>query len=111
MSIVLVSVVAAFNAGATLNNAAGFTPAAEVVRLLALLAIYVIAANLFDTPDKARKLFLVVVLSAIVPTVWGLVELVNGPVAASEDDVGPHLGPVRGAGRLRRLSSAWPRCC
>jgi len=95
-SIALVSLVAAVHTEVSLHQAATFEPIAEVIRLLALVAIYAITANVFGTPDKARTLFLIVALSAVVPTIWGLFELASGPVAARDGNVGRISGPFVG---------------
>ena len=80
VAIILVSVVGVAQARYTLDGAAGAEPVSELIRLLALLAMYLMAASLFGTLSKARTLFLVVAVSALVPTVFGLIELANGPV-------------------------------
>ena len=100
VAVVLVSLLAVAQARFTLGDATGLEPVAEVLRLLALVAIYLLAANLFDTPAKARNLFLIVVFSAFVPALWGIVELLNDPIAQRNSEVGRISGPFVGPNAL-----------
>jgi putative inorganic carbon (HCO3(-)) transporter len=73
-------------------------PISEFVRLGALLAAYVAAANLYPMAEKTRRLFLIVGLSGAVPGLIGIVEWINGPPVAEGLGVprvsGPFVSPV-----------------
>jgi O-antigen ligase len=88
-----VSAVSALQARVKLGAVVGLVPVTEFVRLAALFAAYVAAANLFGTPERARRLFLVVGLSGIVPAVLGIREWINGPPVAQGLGVGRVSGP------------------
>ena len=94
-ALVAVLVVSAAAAGqAAVSEHAGMQSDAlgELVRLAALVAIYVLAANLFTRPEAARRLFVIVGLSAVVPAVVGLVQWLNGP----DPLIGHELGRISG---------------
>jgi O-antigen ligase len=78
--VLLLSLTAIFGVLAFLNlrGGIGLRPVSEFVRLLALFAMYFLATNLFDTVDKARRIIIIVGLSALVPAIIGLVQLING---------------------------------
>ncbi len=61
----------------TLGGEVGMEPISEVARIGALLAMYVLAANLFTTTDRAQRLFAIVGLSAVVPAIVGIVQWVT----------------------------------
>jgi O-antigen ligase len=93
-----VTVVSAAQALLVLGPKVGATPLAEVLRIGALCAAYVLAANVFAAPEKVRWLFTVVGLSAVAPAVLGIAEWIGGPPLAQGLDVvrisGPFVGPV-----------------
>jgi O-antigen ligase len=93
-----VSAVSAVQAQQELGAAVGTEAAGEVARVAALLATYVLAANVFGTADQARRLFLVVGLCGVVPGIMGIVEWLSGPPIAADLGVarisGPFVGPV-----------------
>ncbi|MEA2393205.1 MAG: hypothetical protein QOJ82_1096 [Solirubrobacteraceae bacterium] len=88
-----VSAVSAVQARMKLGGVVGLVPVTEFVRLAALFAAYVAAANLFGTPERARRLFIVVGLSGVVPAVLGIREWINGPPVAPGLGVGRVSGP------------------
>jgi O-antigen ligase len=82
--ILLVSVLAAVNGIAGLGGALGLKPIAELVRISALFAVYLLAATLFTTREQVERLFLYVGLSAVIPALFGLYTLwVTGPDKAA----------------------------
>jgi O-antigen ligase len=93
-----VSAVSAAQARLQLGAVVGTVPFSELVRLGALGAAYVAAANVFDTAEKVRRLFLVAGLAAVVPGVMGIVEWIQGPAVAAGLGVprvsGPFVSPV-----------------
>jgi O-antigen ligase len=93
-----VSAVSAVQARLKLGAVVGTVPISEFVRLGALLAAYVAAANLYPTADNARRLFLIVGLSGVIPGIIGIVEWINGPAVAEGLGVprvsGPFVSPV-----------------
>jgi O-antigen ligase len=95
---VAVSAVSAVQARLQVGAVVGIVPLAELARLGALYASYVLAANLYGTSEKARRLFLIVGLSGVVPGILGIVEWVKGPPIAEGLGVprvsGPFVGPV-----------------
>jgi O-antigen ligase len=96
LALLAVAGVAAVESMLTLSGV-GFEPVSELARLTALLALFVLAANLFDTPRKATALFLIVGLSALAPAVFGIVELIKGPEVSETTGVarisGTFVGP------------------
>jgi O-antigen ligase len=93
-----VSAVSALQALLELGPAVGTEAMAEVVRIGALFSAYLLAANLCGAPDKARRLFLIVGLSGVVPGLLGIVEWIGGPPIAEGLGVprisGPFVSPV-----------------
>jgi O-antigen ligase len=96
-AVLVVSTVAAAQAVINFGGTVGAQPGMELVRLGAFLAVYVLAANLFGTPERARKLFVLVGVSAVVPAIYGVVQLISGPEIVRESDVarisGTFVGP------------------
>jgi O-antigen ligase len=99
VAVALVSIVAAAQATLELGSVIGLNSVSELVRLAALLALFLLAANITTTVAKARSLFVIVAMSAVIPALYGMYELVAG-VAPSHDteDVarisGTFTGPV-----------------
>jgi hypothetical protein len=93
-----VSAVSAVQAWVKLGAVVGLVPVTEFVRLAALFAAYLAAANLFGTPERARRLFLVVGLSGVVPALLGVKEWIEAPPATQDLGVprvsGPFVSPV-----------------
>jgi len=58
-------------------------PAAEFVRLAAMLAVFALAANLFATPGRVRAVFALVGLGGVIPASIGIGQWIGGvaPVA------------------------------
>jgi O-antigen ligase len=80
-ALVLVIALSAFGAAwamVKLGREVGTEPISELVRLTAMLAIYLLAANLFGTPRRTRLLATTLALSAVPPAVIGLVQWING---------------------------------
>lgn len=86
--VLAVSAIAAGWALYDLRGAISLEPASEMVRLTALLAVYVLASHLFKTRRQVERLFIVVGLSGVVPAVLGIVQWVQGPAVADGLDVG-----------------------
>jgi O-antigen ligase len=95
---IAVSAVSALQAWQDFGAAVGTEAAGEVVRVAALLAAYVLGANVFATPEQSRRLFVVVALCGVLPGILGIVEWVKGPPLAENLDIarisGPFVGPV-----------------
>jgi putative inorganic carbon (hco3(-)) transporter len=93
-----VSAVSAVQARLKLGAVVGTVPMSEFLRLAALCAAYVAAANLFPTAEKARRLCLIVGLSGVIPGIIGIVEWIRGPTVAEGLGVprvsGPFVSPV-----------------
>jgi hypothetical protein len=93
-----VSAVSAVQAVFAVGSAAGLEALAEVLRIAALLAAYVLAASLFGNPRKARLLFLVVGLAGVLPAVLGIGEWIGGPPVVEELGRPRISGPFTGPG-------------
>jgi O-antigen ligase len=93
-----VSAVSAVQARVVLGPVVGTVPFSELARLGALAASYFLAANLYDTNAKVRRLFLIVALSGVAPAILGIAEWVNGPPIAQGLGVprisGPFVSPL-----------------
>ena len=98
MIVVAISAVSAAQALLELGSPVGMQAATEIVRLGALLAVYVLAANVFGTPAGVRRVVLIAGLSGVVPAILGLLEWIKGPAIVEGIDVarisGPFVGPV-----------------
>lgn len=75
--VLAITAVGAPYAMASLGGEVGTQPVGEVARLAALLAMYVLAANLFATTERAQRLFALVGLSAVIPAINGIVQWVT----------------------------------
>lgn len=98
VAILAVSGLAASQAFLEFGSTIGIEPVVEIVRLLALLAVYLLAAQLFGSVRGVRTLMLIVALSAAAPAVLGLIELAKGPEPVAGYSLGrisgPFVGPV-----------------
>lgn len=61
-----------------LGDAIGLEPLAEMARISALLAIYLLAGKLFGDEDGVRKIFKIVALSAAIPSLVGVYQTIAG---------------------------------
>jgi O-antigen ligase len=87
----LVIVLSAFGAAWAIVNvgsAIGTEPISELVRLTAMLAIYLLAANLFATPRRVRLLVATLALSAVPPAAIGVGQWIHGVEPAPGFTVG-----------------------
>jgi O-antigen ligase len=72
------SAVAAVYAYARVGSRVGGDPISEFVRLATLLAMYLLAANLFDTPRRTTLVLRLLSLSAIFPATFGVIQWATG---------------------------------
>ena len=76
----------------------GIKPLTELVRLSALFAMYLLAAQVVTTADAARKVFLVVGLSGVIPAIAALGSCSNDPTKIASLDLvrvsGTFVNPV-----------------
>ena len=96
VAIVLVSVVAALQSRFELGGAVGGDSLAEIVRLVALVAVFALAAHVSTSLDRTRTLFVVVALSAAIPALYGMVELAGGAPVKEGTDIGRISGTFTG---------------
>lgn len=94
--VVLISAAGALVAMLDFGGTVGTEPVSEVVRLVSLLAIYLLAANILTSPERIRRLFVLVALSGLVPAIWGVLELLGGVEASATLDVARISGPFSG---------------
>jgi O-antigen ligase/polysaccharide polymerase Wzy-like membrane protein len=66
---------------------------AELARLGALLAVYYLAARCITTPSRVRALFAIIGLSAVIPGVWGIGQLIAGPAVSESSGLARVSGP------------------
>lgn len=87
------SALAMWNFGGTV----GTEPISDAVRMVSVLAIFVLAANVFNSPDRFRRLVLVGGFSGLVPALWGLIEWPFLETTIYSNDIarisGPFVGP------------------
>lgn len=87
------SALAMFRFGGTV----GTEPVAELVRVAALLALFLLAANVLSDEERIRRVVIVAGLSGVLPAIMALTELLGGgPEANSlgfERISGPFNGP------------------
>ena len=76
--VLLLSAAACVPAYLELGGQVGAKPAGELVRLAAMLAAYVLAAQLFTSPRGVGRMWALVGLSGFVPAVLGVQELLSG---------------------------------
>jgi O-antigen ligase len=96
--VLVISLTAIFGVLAFLNlrGAIGLRPVSELVRMLGLFAMYFLAVNLFDTVDKARRLVVLVGLSAAVPATIGVIDWIQGVPITENEGVGRISGTFVG---------------
>jgi len=80
VAVLAVSTTAAAHSLLSLGATIGVKPAGELLRLSVLVGIYLLAANLFREPQAARRLFVLVGLSGVVPAAYGIYEWAAGTV-------------------------------
>jgi O-antigen ligase len=98
LAVLLLSAAACVPAYLDLSSRVGAKPAGELVRLAAMLAAYVLAAQLFTSPRGVNQLWALVGLSGFVPAVMGVLELAAGKDPTSQGLTisrvsGPFTGP------------------
>ncbi len=97
-AVTAMSVLAAVQGEFELGGALGTRSISELVRLGALIAVFLLAAQVTTSVSKARALFVVVALSALIPAAFGISELLSGIQAREGEDVarisGTFTGPV-----------------
>ena len=93
----LVSLLAVVVAFVNYGSKAKSVPIGEMARLAAMLAIYVLCANLLAEPRGVRRVFTLVAFSGIVPALWGYAQLAGGLPHEANLGVsrigGPFTGP------------------
>lgn len=95
-AIALFSVVAALQAQFDLGATVGTEALSELIRLVALIAVFVLAAQVVTTIDRAEALFVLVALSAVLPALYGMVELAGGAPVKEGTDIGRISGTFTG---------------
>ena len=87
------SLLAVANFGATV----GFDPIADAIRVFSAAAIFFLAANVFATEQRVRRILIVAGLSGVIPAVWGLIEWPTLQTTIYSIDIarvsGPFVGP------------------
>lgn len=96
LAIGLVSALAAVQASFQLGSTLGPRPVTEMVRLLALVAVFLLAANVTTSPTRARAVFAIVGLSAVIPALWGIQELLAGAPVKAGTEIGRISGTFTG---------------
>lgn len=95
--VLLVSAAAMVPAYLDLSGKVGSKPAGEIVRLAAMLAVYVLAAQLFTSERRVTQLWTIVGLSGVIPAILGIKEMVEGTAKAQGLTIsrisGPFIGP------------------
>jgi O-antigen ligase len=75
----------------------GTDPVSEAVRVLSVLAMYLLASNVFNSEAGVRTLVVAAGLSGVVPAVWGLIEWPTLSPTVYAIDIarvsGPFVGP------------------
>ncbi len=95
-ALIAVSAMASVQALTEFGDTIGLEPISELARLGALLAIYLIAENIFGDEKGVRRLLLIVAVSATLPSLVGLYQLVSGPDAVAGYDIGRINGTFGG---------------
>lgn len=87
VALLVVSALASFPAVLNVEGI-GLDPLSEMIRLGALVAVYVLAGQMITEAHALRGIFVVVALSAVVPALVGLYELAQGPTPVPGFDIG-----------------------
>lgn len=96
LAIALLSVVAAVQARFELGADLGTRSLSELVRLAALVAVFLLAAHVTSGSDRVKSLFGIVAMSAVIPAGWGIWEFIVGPPVKAGAEVGRISGPFTG---------------
>ncbi len=96
LAIALLSIVAAAQARFELGGALGTNSLSELVRLAALIAVFLLAAHVTRGSDRVKALFVVVGLSAVIPAGWGIWEFIVGAPVKEGQEIGRISGPFTG---------------
>jgi O-antigen ligase len=83
-SVVAVSALLALLALVNFGSQVGSLALAEIVRLAALLGVYVLAASVASAPERTRRLFAVVALSAVLPSLAAIYGVIAGTAPIAE---------------------------
>jgi len=87
------SALAMSNYGATI----GMEPVSDAIRVVSYATVFILAANVFATEDRVRKVFVVAGLSGVIPAIWGLIEWPTLEKTIYAIDIarvsGPFVGP------------------
>ena len=94
--VLVLSAFACVPAFANFGGEIGSKPIGELARLTALFGVYLLAANLVLSAERLKALFVVIGVSAVVPAIMGLDELIRGGEAASGLEVQRITGPFTG---------------
>jgi len=81
-----------------LHGKAGGDPISELVRLMSLAAMYLLAANLFDTVARSRLLLKLFALSGVAPATIGVVEWASGSASYRAQLGVSRIGSTLGGG-------------
>jgi len=97
-ALLIVSAIATLPAFMEFGNVIGLEPLIELVRLAALFAMYMLAAQVVSTPEMVKRVFLIVGLSGVWPALVGLAELLHNPTKIANLGLvrisGTFVGPV-----------------
>jgi hypothetical protein len=77
-AVLALSAVGAVQASAQFGSSAATSALTEMIRLAAIFAVFVFAANVASSPAAVRRLFLVVAVSAAIPAIAAIMELATG---------------------------------
>jgi len=98
VALLVVSAAAAANSLLSLGGTIGLQPVSEILRLAVLVAIYLLAANLFRDSKAVRNLFVMVGLSGVIPAAIGIYTWIASTADPGEDGVvrlsGTFSGPL-----------------
>ncbi|MFL5912045.1 MAG: O-antigen ligase family protein [Gaiellaceae bacterium] len=94
--VLLLSAAACVPAYLELSAKVGAKPAGEIVRLAAMFAAYVLAAQLFTSPRRVNQLWALVGLSGFAPAMLGVFELMGHRTRTQGLDISRISGPFTG---------------
>jgi O-antigen ligase len=99
--VVMFSALSALYAYENAGTAAGTKAIAEVIRLGAILAVFVLAGNVAATSERVRQLFAIVALSAVIPATVAIIQYAAGAAPNGSDlDIARPLGTFVGPNPL-----------